>query len=79
MITFQRSPIRGSSKSCYQVIKIPLNLPLLKGDFNYLALEKGGEGDFKKERFSKRIQQNSADYPPYSIEKLDRSSQIDLE
>jgi hypothetical protein len=29
-----------------QVIKIPLNLPLLKGDFNYPTLEKGGEGGF---------------------------------
>ena len=32
-----------------QVIKIPLNLPLQKGDFNYPSLEKGVTEDFKKE------------------------------
>jgi hypothetical protein len=35
---------------------------LLKGDFNYPTLEKGARGDFKKEPFSKQIQQNNADY-----------------
>ena len=46
-----------------RVIKIPLNLPLLKGDFNYPTLvifflsldrQRGARGDFKKERFFKK-------------------------
>jgi hypothetical protein len=45
-----------------RVIKIPLNLPLVKGDFNYPLWKRGARGDFKKEPFSKRIQQGRADY-----------------
>ncbi len=46
-----------------RLVKIPLNLPLLKGDFKLPHFGKGGRrGDFKKERFSERIQESNADY-----------------
>ena len=56
-----------------RVIKIPLNLPLLKGDFNYPLWPpahrasgpegKGGQGGIlRKSDFSKRIQQDNANY-----------------
>jgi hypothetical protein len=63
--------LRVRQSRVIRVIKIPLNLPLLKGDFNYPTLvifflsldrQRGARGDFKKGRFSKRIQQNKTDH-----------------